>query len=298
MNRQVADSACSATAYLHGVKANYGTIGFNAKTERSDCNAFLNPATRTQSLAKWAQDQGMATGLVTTSRITHATPAGIYSHTADRNWESDKGVIKSKCDPKKTPDIARQLIESEVGQKLNVIFGGGRREFRNETHKDEDGLNGYRVDGRDLIAQWLADRKTEGVSAEYVWNKQMLKMININKTDNILGLFAFNHMLYNLEVVNQSLTESKPDLLEMTEIAIKMMEKEPKGYFLFVEGALIDLAHHDNWAKKAMDETVEFSRALQMVVDRVNSNDTLIVATADHAHTMSYNGYPVSYNYY
>lgn len=298
MNRQVADSACSATAYLHGVKANYGTIGYNAKIERYDCNAFSDSASYTQSLTKWAQDQGMATGLVTTARITHATPAGIYSHIADRNWEADTDVIKANCDPNKSFDIARQLIESEVGQKLKVIFGGGRREFRNGTHKDEDGQNGYRVDGRDLIKQWLDDRKNEGASAEYVWNKQMLQKVKLNQTDNLLGLFGFSHMLYNLEVLNQSLTESKPDLLEMTEIAIKMLEKEQKGYFLFVEGALIDLAHHDNWARKSMDETAEFSRAIQMVVDRINSSDTLVVVTADHGHTMSYNGYPVIYYFY
>ena len=92
MNRQVADSACTATAYLGGVKGNYGTIGVNAHVPRYDCNAGQNPAYWVDSIGKWAQDAGKDAGFVTTSRVTHASPAGVYAHTAQRGWENDAEI--------------------------------------------------------------------------------------------------------------------------------------------------------------------------------------------------------------
>lgn len=74
VDKQVADSACSATAFLSGVKGNYGTIGVNANVKIFDCTGENDPANRTESLAKWAQDKCKSTGFVTTSRVTHATP--------------------------------------------------------------------------------------------------------------------------------------------------------------------------------------------------------------------------------
>lgn len=78
VDKQVADSACSATAYLNGVKANYGTIGVNAKVKRFDCTGQNEVDKQTESIAKWAQDKCKATGLVTTSRVTHASPVDFY----------------------------------------------------------------------------------------------------------------------------------------------------------------------------------------------------------------------------
>lgn len=79
VDKQVADSACSATAYLTGVKANFGTLGITGDVERFSCDGQNDPAKRTTSLAKWAQDRCKATGLVTTSKVTDASPAGLYS---------------------------------------------------------------------------------------------------------------------------------------------------------------------------------------------------------------------------
>lgn len=79
MDKQVADSACSSTAYLCGVKANYGTMGISAKVPLNHCSGQNEPSKRTVSIAKWAQDCGKVTGLVTNSKITDASPAGLYS---------------------------------------------------------------------------------------------------------------------------------------------------------------------------------------------------------------------------
>lgn len=201
---------------------------------------------------------------------------------------------KSGCKPEETIDIARQLIEGGVGQKLKVILGGGRREFRDLSMRDEQNFPGYRGDHRDLIAEWTDIHKKLGKS-QYVWNKKGLSEV-ANDTEYLLGLFTQNHMDYNYDLEkNPELSANQPTLTEMTEAAIKLLEKEKNGYFLFVEGAKIDMAHHDNHARLALDETAEFSRAVQRARELTSQQDTLIVVTSDHSHTMTYNGYAVRY---
>lgn len=84
----------------------------------------------------------------------------------------------------------------------------------------------------------------------------------------------------------------QPTLQEMTRKAIQLLQKEHNGFVLFVEGGLIDRAHHKKWAKIALDETIEFSKAVAEAVSMTSKEDTLIVVTSDHAHTMSMAGYP------
>jgi len=84
----------------------------------------------------------------------------------------------------------------------------------------------------------------------------------------------------------------QPTLAEMTKKAIEILKKEENGFFLFVEGGLIDAAHHRTVARLALDETVELSKAVQQAVDMTSEDDTLIVVTSDHSHTMTINGYP------
>ena len=293
VNRQVADSACTATAYLHGVKANYGTMGINANVPRYDCYRQNEPESRTTSITKWAQDNCKATGLVTTSRVTHASPGGVYAHIANRDWENDQEVKDDGCDIKRTKDIAQQLIDNPVAQKLKVILGGGRREFRDKNMLDEEGKIGYRADGKDLIQEWMQERSKHG-NASYIWNEEQLKFLDYEKTDYLMGLFEADHCLFNIDVNNKGLQDREPSLSEMTEAAIKILQKEENGYFLFVESARIDMAHHENWARKALDETKEFSETIDLIRRMTNESDTLIVVTSDHAHVMTYNGHPVS----
>lgn len=84
----------------------------------------------------------------------------------------------------------------------------------------------------------------------------------------------------------------QPTLAEMTEKAVRMLESGPNGYFLFVEGGLIDMGHHNTRARLALDETVELSKAVQVAADVTDERDTLIVVTSDHAHVMTMAGYP------
>lgn len=100
------------------------------------------------------------------------------------------------------------------------------------------------------------------------------------------GLFRDDHMEYHLKAQNQ------PSLEEMVEVAIKMLSRSSKGYFLFVEGGRIDHAHHDSLAHLALDETVEYSKAVKKARSLTSEEDTLIVVSSDHAHTMTVAGYP------
>lgn len=237
-------------------------------------------------------DAGKAAGLVTTTRVTHASPAGIYAHSAFRDWESDTNVA-IYCNPDETDDIARQLIRGKTGKGLRVVMGGGRREFRHKDFIDEEGANGRRTEDVDLIDEWLTQKG--GDDGTFIWNREQLMQLNPNNTKYLLGLFESGHCQYNLETKLKKAEDMEPTLTEMTEKAIDILSTDEDGYYLFVEGGRIDHAHHDTWARLALDETAEFSKAIEMAAQKVNLNETLIVVTADHSHSFSYAGYPNRY---
>ena len=170
---------------------------------------------------------------------------------------------------------------------VQVILGGGRREFRNSTVRDEENTAGTRSDGRDLIEEWQQDKRTRNVSYKYIWNREQLHNVNINETEYLLGLFEGTHMQYNL----QANATTEPTLTELTETAIRMLSRNEKGFFLFVEGGRIDHGHHANRVHLALDETIEMSSAIARAKELLSDEDSLIVVTADHAHVMSFNGY-------
>ncbi|XP_075217519.1 alkaline phosphatase-like [Lycorma delicatula] len=289
VDKQVADSACTSTAYLGGVKANYGTLGVRATVTRGNCSLSNDPENHVHSILMWAQEAGKGTGLVTTANITDASPAGGYSHSADRYWQSDRDVVEQNLDPKYCPDIAQQLIRNKPGLDVKVIMGGGRKKFLPTNNKPDSPLGpGERLDGVNLIEEWVQEKKGRNKTAKFVYNRKGLLAKNITSSDFIFGLFQTSDMLYHLEEE----ANEQPTLEEMTRVAIERLQKEPNGYYLFVEGALIDKAHHKNMAHRALDETVEFSKAIELAVKLTNEEDTLIVVTADHAHTLSMSGYP------
>lgn len=307
VDTQVADSACTATAYLSGVKTNEGMTGINAKVKRYDCEGHNDETAYTESIAKWAQAANKATGLVTTTRVTHASPSGLFTHTANRDWESDYCVQfkdcddgfdvednLTGCDAQNITDISQQLIRGDVGSKFNVILGGGRRGFFDRSVQDELGVNGQRTDGLDLMAEWLNDGKQR---KKLVKVRDDLLAVNANETDYLLGLFGMgSHLKYHLQAEEEGVT-NEPTLWEMTEKALEIVSKNENGFFLFVEGGKIDLAHHDAYARAALRETIQFQDAIRNARERFSEEDTLIIVTADHSHTMSISGYPVRNNW-
>ncbi|XP_050431795.1 membrane-bound alkaline phosphatase-like [Adelges cooleyi] len=288
VDKQVADSACSATAYLSGVKGNFGTVGVSSKVRINDCAASIVEK-RPESIMQWAQWAGKSTGIVTTARVTHASPSGSFAHTSNRNWESDADMLRYKheteVDISQCEDIARQLVSRDPGRNFKVIFGGGRDKFRamkiNST--------GERLD-EDLVAKWKRDKtdRFEGKTTRYMTTRKELLNTDVSKVDYLLGLFHDSHLEYRLK----SNVEEQPTLQEMTSKAIQALKKDKNGFVLFVEGGLIDIAHHNTYAKFALDETVELSKAVSEAVALTSDTDTLIVVTSDHAHTMTMAGYP------
>ncbi|KAG7311925.1 hypothetical protein JYU34_001347 [Plutella xylostella] len=286
VDAQIPDSACTATAYLCGSKGNLGTVGVSGGVPRGACAAAADPALQVQSLAAWAMAAGRSAGLVTTTRVTHASPAGVYAHSAERDWESDADIpAECRREHGAQADIAHQLVHSFPGNRLKVILGGGRREFLPNSTVDEEGARGRRLDGRDLVGEWRADKRARNASHSYVWDRAGLLAAPADD-DYLLGLFESSHMQYHAEAD----AAREPSLAELTEAAIARLSRNPRGYFLFVEGGRIDHAHHDNLPRLALLETLQLSEAVARAA-RLAAPDTLLLLTADHAHVMTYNGY-------
>ncbi|TAM12465.1 MAG: alkaline phosphatase [Nevskiaceae bacterium] len=277
LNAQTTDSAPSMSAYMTGVKMNNEVVSMSAATRAFDAagKLFINGedstcaadnGTPVTTLLELAKEKSKATGVVTTTRVTHATPAATYSHICHRDGEND---------------IAAQLVpggagyNAKLGAGVDVVLGGGSRNFVPST-----ATGSKRTDARDLIAEM----KTQGYT--YITNEAELTAVP-NTTTKLLGLFNKSHMNYELD---RSQT-NEPSLAEMTTKAIDILAKNPNGYFLMVEGGRIDHALHGTNAKRALQDTVAFDDAIQSALDKVDLSNTVIVVTADHDHTMVFNGY-------
>ncbi|XP_065560991.1 alkaline phosphatase-like isoform X1 [Artemia franciscana] len=287
---QVGDSACTGTAYLTGVKANLDTIGVDINVKYNNCSAQNMPEYHVNSIMKWAQDVGKSTGIVTNTRVTHATPASSYAHTANRNWESDADLTyygqqnSTICD-----DIAEQLVYKEPGKNFKVILGGGRSKFQPNTTADPEEGMGSRFDGVDLIQEWGKSKENMGKSHKYVTSRDELMAVDIANTDYILGLFERSHLGHHL--LNEG--KNNPTLEEMTTTAINLLQKDTTGFVLLVESGHIDIAHHEGKPHLALHETIELEKAVAAARKLTDTHDTLIIVTADHSHTMTINGYPL-----
>lgn len=291
-DQQTSDSAPTMTAMVTGYKAREGQLSVNHLTPRGECSTAVIAANSLPTILEQAAAAGKATGVVSTARITHATPAATYSHTSVRDWEHN-GQVASACagvaDPVK--DIARQLIELSPAVKasLKVALGGGREYFRSNTQFDPEYTTkkGLRTDGRDLTAEWVS---TRGANARFVYDKAGFDAADPAGTKFLLGLFERSHMQY--EADRNTTATGEPSLTEMTEKAINMLDNSRRGYFLHVEAGRIDHAHHAGNAKRALLDTVELSKAVKKAYEMTDPKDTLILVTADHSHVFTIAGYP------
>lgn len=277
-NAQTPDSAGTATAFLSGVKTKAGVLNISSKVDRGDCVAALKNEVTT--ILELAEQAGKSTGVVTTARVTHATPAATYAHSSDRNYEDDS-MLSAQQKSSGCTDIAQQALNANI----EVIFGGGRRHFLPKTVKDGEGKSGKRTDGRDLTKEWM--RKYN--NASYVWNQVGFDKIKTEKTGPVLGLFNSSHMEYEADRLKDK--GGEPSLAQMTGKAIDILDNNKKGYFLLVEAGRIDHAHHAGNAARALEDGVAFDNAVQTALDKTYQDETLIIVTADHSHTLSMQGY-------
>lgn len=283
VDRQVPDSAGTATAYLCGVKANYKTIGVSAAARFNQCNStFGNEVFSVMHRAKKA---GKSVGVVTTTRVQHASPAGTYAHTVNRDWYSDADMPSSALQ-EGCKDIATQLISN---MDIDVILGGGRKFMFPKGTPDpeypgDSGQSGVRLDSRNLVEEWLA--KYQGT--RYVWNlEQLMQASQDPAVTRLMGLFEPAEMKYD---VNRNVS-ADPSLAEMTEVAVRLLSRNPQGFYLFVEGGRIDQGHHAGTAHLALTEAVMFDSAIEKASQLTNEKDTLTLITADHSHVFAFGGY-------
>ncbi|WP_242007596.1 alkaline phosphatase [Luteimonas cucumeris] len=280
---QTPDSAGTMSAMATGIKTRAGVLSIGQSALRKDCTGAL--AAPMLSILELAESAGLATGIVTTARITHATPGATYSHSAERNWENDTELSES-ARAQGCADIARQLIENPYGNGPEVVFGGGRMHFMTVQQRDPeaDDKVGLRLDGRDLIGEW----QRKHPDGAYVWNREQLAAASGKAP--VLGLFEYDHLHFEHDRSNDP---GEPSLAELTTAAItRLQQASPEGYFLLVEGGRIDHAHHYGNAYRALTDTIALSDAVQAAAQLASAQDTLILVTADHAHTLTFAGYP------
>ncbi|XP_061574775.1 alkaline phosphatase, tissue-nonspecific isozyme [Cololabis saira] len=282
---QIPDSAATATAYLCGVKANLNTIAVSAAARNGVCRT--QKGNEVTSILKWAKDAGKSVGIVTTTRVQHATPASTYAHSASRKWYSDADMPGS-AKKEGCTDIASQLIKNIP---IDVIIGGGRKYMTPRGTKDPEyrmdfSAWGKRRDGRNLIQEWQSMKV--GKVAHYVWNKTDFDAIDPENTDSLLALFEPGDLRYEVERD----PSMDPSIVETTEKAIRILQKNPKGFFLLVEGGRIDQGHHAGRAYMALHEAVAFDNAIAKALELTKEDETLTIVTADHSHPMTFNGFP------
>jgi alkaline phosphatase len=284
---QTPDSAGTMTAITTGVKSHMGAIGVYAG-DKNDCAGSLGK--QAQTWLELADAAGMATGIVTTARITHATPAATYAHVPNRNWENDAALPKQAV-AEGCKDIARQLIEAtRDGRGPSIVLGGGRKEFLTvaQTDPQQPDKKGLRRDGRDLIAEW------RGAHPQGAYATDAAQLAAAANAPSVLGLFNYDHLQFDHDRRANGAIE--PSLADMTRAAIAHLSRGGNGYVLMVEGAKIDMASHEGNAFRALDETIAFSDAVRAAAEATSTDDTLILVTADHAHTLTFVGYPARGN--
>ncbi len=233
------DSAAGATALAAGVKSYNGSISMSdPKWEKS------KKARELETLADLAKAQGKSVGIITTTRITHATPACYFAHVLNRNSDSE---------------IAQQRLESHV----DLWIGRGRNHFFTKS------IGEKRSDGRNILNLM----KEKGAYTPSSLD-QIKKIENLD--NQILALFSDSHIEY------KQTGKSEAKLDDMVKEAIRLLSQNPKGYFLLVEGGRVDHASHINHEERMMAEMVDLDDAIGYAMDNVNLDDTLIVLTADH----------------
>jgi alkaline phosphatase len=284
---QVTDSAPSMAAYMTGVKMNNEVISMSADTQAYDSKGVAYTSgrnstcptsgngTKVPTILELAIANGMSTGVVTTARLTHATPAATYAHICNRNGEND---IATQAVP------THKNYNTALNKGIDVLMGGDSTYWQPKTGTMPNG----RSDDVNLIFAMQA------IGYTFASDLKTMNAAPVTSGSKLLGLFdqannarSEGHMSYEAD---RNPTE-EPSLAQMTSKAIDILSTNQKGYFLMVEAGRIDHALHETNAKRALIDTIAFDDAIKSAIAKVNLKNTLIVVTADHDHTLVLNGY-------
>lgn len=230
---RVTDSASSATAYACAVKTLNGRIAIDSKGES------------VETVLEMAERAGYATGLISTARITHATPAAFSSHVISRNMEAE-------------------IASQQITKGIELFLGGGKGYYT----PTEDG--GWRTDGRNVLE--------EAVSQGYarVDNKQAL--MNADSLP-LIGLFTDSHMAYEIDRD----PNVEPSLADMTTKALELLSESGKPFFIMIEAGRIDHAGHGNDPAAHLRDVLAYDEAWEAAIDFASADgSTLVVGTSDH----------------
>ncbi len=246
----IADSAPAASAFATGVRTSDKFISVGPRKDTLTGVPAPPEERRYRPLATVLEGAKLlkkATGIVATSRVTHATPAAYIAHTPSRANEDD-------------------IMEQAVYQGINVVFGGGRRHLVTTEFK------GRRTDGDNLYAylkNWgyaiVDDRDAMQATA----------------ADRVFGAFAHSHM--DPEIDRPRLHPEQPTLEEMTRKAIEILSRDPDGFFLMVEGSQVDWACHANDPAHMLSDLLAYDKAVAAALDFAGRDGkTLVLAVSDH----------------
>ncbi len=254
----ITDSSAAASAYACGEKFVNNEVCFHADGARHN-----------DSLLEIAKADGWGTGLVATQTITHATPAAFAAHLANRNCETE---------------IARQYVQET---QPDVMLGGGRGKFKTST-ADVCGVSG----------DYITEAQARGYA--YVTTKQAMDDAAANpQVSKLLGLFATgtltpecrhtgtSQLFIDSCVVGPLRPASEPRLPEMTDAALKILSRSKPGFFLMVEGSLIDSGNHEENVPYQYGEMLAFDQSVKVVLDWIKASPerrehTLLIVAPDH----------------
>ena len=266
-NQQTPDSAGTMSAMMTGVKTRAGVISIGPEQDRTDCKGSKQH--HQQTLLEWSHKKGFDSGIVTTARLTHATPAATYAHSPDRGWEGDydrhPNAYLYGC-----ASIAKQLVETAFPLGLDLALGGGGSRIKSyyDSFNDQFSSGSLLKTKKDLLA---LDLEKDGDST----------------LGPVLGVFSSGHMAFEMDRGSK-----QPSLKQMTSKAIQYFQRRNNGYVLVIESARIDHAHHKGNAARALAETAMLADSVQLADEMTADEDTLIIVTADHSHTFMLAGYP------
>lgn len=254
----VTDSASAATALACGIKTRDAIIGKDHEGRSM------------KTVVDIARQLGKSAGVISNTRLTHAAPAAFYANVIHRDMENE---------------IAAQLVERA---NLTVALSGGAQHFipagmKVEDHPDLKGIDrkagwggSRRKDGRDLIGE------AKGKGYAVVADDRELAGLDARNTDKILGLFSASGFPRAIDRQPQHQT-GVPTLSQLTEKSLEVLEKNPRGFFLMVEGGQVDWVEHGNDVASVLHEMLEFDQAIGLVMAFAEKNpDTLVILTADH----------------